>query len=496
MLLRLFFCLALASAPIAVSAKAPLCPSADPSAFVQITRLEAGRDLGNGALARYLGSCNHDVAVRAALAIGRTKKAAGVALLAPRTRDADIGMRAIAVYGLGLIAAIGSSQPVIDALLHDRAGAVQVAALDASDRLETAHMLTSAQEQQAGRRIRELLGVGDVIVRGRAATALEAFHGSSFAEGVISSLARAYARDPDSYVRWHAMWTLFRAYAKRAPVETLEAGLRDRAELVRIEAVRAFGRRGDKSAVALLQPLTNDPSWRVQEQTREAIAALQGGAPTAHLTAIPAGVHTPAPQPDPFASVAALPRTGPSAKPQKPTPERIATVPHLDPQTIADMTGPAKGPHPRLRLVTTQGNIYLELFPEWAPMTVENFLNVANAGYYDNNRWFRIVPDFVVQTGDPTDNGNGDAGYSIGAEENPIEQASYIISMGMNYTDPPNAHAIRDSAGTQYYITLSPQLHLNRDFTVFGRVIAGQDVLGRLIESDKIIRVERIPDAP
>ena len=121
-------------------------------------------------------------------------------------------------------------------------------------------------------------------------------------------------------------------------------------------------------------------------------------------------------------------------------------------------------------------------------------MNVLDHGYYDHNRWFRIVPDFVVQTGDPTDNGDGDAGYSIGAEENPLEQVTGIISMGMNYTDPPNAHAIRDSAGTQFYITLSPQLHLDRDFTVFGHLSGGEDVLARLIESDRMLRVERIPD--
>jgi peptidyl-prolyl cis-trans isomerase B (cyclophilin B) len=452
--------------------------------------------LGNRALAGFLNSCNGQIAVRAALAIGRTRKSAGIPLLLGHVSDSEIGMRATSIYALGLIGGIPSAQPVLNALLHDRAGAVQVAALDATDRLETAHMLSVSQERQAGRRVRELLGVADVIVRGRAATALEAFHGSTFAQDVVGTLSRAYAREPDSYVRWHIVWTLFRAYAKRAPVETLEAALHDRAELVRVEAVRAFGRRGDKSALALLQPLTADPSWRVQEQTMEAIIALQGGSPTAHLKATPAGVHTPAYEPDKFASLKALPRAISSAKPKKPTPDIFSMTMWLDPATIALMTGPAKGPHPRVRLVTTQGNIYVELFPEWAPLTAENFLNLTQSGYYDNNPWFRIVPDFVVQTGDPTGNGNGDAGYTIPAEENPIEQSSYVISMGMNYTDPPNAHAIRDSAGTQFYITLSPQLHLNRDFTVFGRVIGGTDVLGRLIESDKIIRAERIPDSP
>jgi peptidyl-prolyl cis-trans isomerase B (cyclophilin B) len=468
--------------------------AANPS--VQIERLEAARSLGNGALAGFLNSGDRRVAVRAALAIGRAKKAAGIPLLARHAADRDIALRAMSIYGLGLIGGIPATAPVLNALLHDPSGAVQVVALDATDRLETAHMLSVTQERAAGRRVRELLGVADVIVRGRAATTLEAFHGSSFAQDVVGSLARAYSGERDSYVRWHIMWTLFRAYAKRAPLETLQSGLHDRSDLVRIEAVRAFGRRGDKDAIAWLQPLTADPSWRVQEQTLESIKVLQGGTLTAHLKAIPAGIHTPAPEPDRFASLPALPRALSSARPQKPSPDAIQTAPALYPTTIALVSGPAKGPHPRVRLVTTKGNIYVELFPEWAPLTVENFLNLTNSGYYDNNPWFRIVPDFVVQTGDPTGDGNGDAGYTIPAEENPIEQNSYIISMGMNYTDPPNAHAIRDSAGTQFYITLSPQLHLDRDFTVFGRVIGGTDVLGRLIESDKIVRAERIPDSP
>jgi peptidyl-prolyl cis-trans isomerase B (cyclophilin B) len=468
--------------------------TANPS--VQIERLEASRSLGNGALAGFLNSGDRSVAVRAALAIGRTKKAAGIVLLARHAGDRDTALRAMSIYGLGLIGGIPATGPVLNALLHDPSGAVQVVALDATDRLETAHMLSVTQERAAGRRVRELLGVAGSIVRARSATTLEAFHGSSFSQDVVGSLSRAYAGEHDAYVRWHIMWTLFRAYAKRAPVETLQSGLHDRSELVRIEAVRAFGRRGDKDAIAWLQPLTSDPSWRVQEQTLESIKVLQGGTLTAHLKAIPDGIHTPAPEPDRFASLPALPRAVSSARPQKPSPDAIATAPSLYPTTIALISGPAKGPHPRVRLVTTQGNIYVELFPEWAPLTVENFLNLTNSGYYDNNRWFRIVPDFVVQTGDPTGDGNGDAGYMIPAEENPIEQDSYIISMGMNYTDPPNAHAIRDSAGTQFYITLSPQLHLDRDFTVFGRVIGGTDVLGRLIESDKIVRAERIPDSP
>ncbi len=461
---------------------------------MQIEQLELARSLGNGRLGEFLSSKDRLVALRAALAIGRTKKAAGAALLIRRAHDPDASMRAISIFGLGLIGTRSASGSVLGAF-RDASDAVLASALDATDRLETAHTFDPSQERKAAARVIGLLRSHNATVRARAATTLESFSASAESMKAQNALANAYGRERDAYVRWHIMWTLFRGYAKTASQSVLAGGLHDTDETVRIEAVRAFGRRGEASAVPLLRPLLDDQSWRVQEQTRESIAVLQGGKMTEHLTRIPDGVRTPAPAPDTLAYLPALPRTAASGKPSAPQAHEIITEPKLDPKSVALFTGPAKGPHPRVRIVTTEGNVYVELYPEWAPLTVENFLNLSNRGYYDNNPWFRIVPDFVVQTGDPTGNGSGDAGYTIPAEENPIEQDSYVISMGLNYTNPPNAHAIRDSAGTQFYITLSPQLHLNRDFTVFGKVIGGADVLGRLIEKDKIVRVERLPDS-
>ena len=467
--------------------------AAAPDPYVQIVQLEQSRSLGNGRLAQFLSSKDRLLAVRAALAIGRTKQPAGVPLLLPYAKDRNPAMRAMAVYGLGLIATPGVASGVLGAL-KDNSDLVRVSALDATDRLVNGHVLTSRQADSAERSVAALLHAKDATVRARAAMTLEGFSAQPQATAALKVLDSAFLTERDAFVRRHVMWTLFRGYAKEAPPSILAAGLSDKDEVVRIEAVRAFGRRGDTSAIAELKPLLADRSWRVQEQTLESIKVLQGGTMTEHLTAIAQGVRTPAPEPDRFANVRALPRTPVTGNPSKPIAQDAILQPKLYPDTVALFTGPAHGNHPRIRLVTTKGNVYVELYPEWAPLTVENFLNLANRGYYDDNRWFRIVPDFVVQTGDKTNTGNGDAGYMIPAEENPIEQDSYVISMGLNYTNPPDAHAIRDSAGTQFYITLSPQLHLDRDFTVFGRVVGGTDVLGRLIESDKIVRVERLPD--
>ncbi len=469
--------------------------TAPPNAYLKILSLEQVRALGNGVLAAELGGKDERLAVRAALAIGRTKQGAGEAALAAHLRDPRAAVRAMSLYGVGLIASGRSASAVVAGLL-DRSGAVRIAALDAVDRYEAAHRFSGDAERSALARTLGLLATDrDPVVRARAAATLESFSASGGVAAAAIDLAKAVETDRATEVRRFAMWTIFRGYATLVPHVFLVHELQDRDAVVRIETVRAFARRKNAADVALVQTLLGDSSWRVQEQAAETIHVLQGDAMTEHWAAIPAFVHVPAPRADPLSSLPALPRILLAGKPGRPNASHAIFEPMIDPTSAQAMSGPAHGPHPRVRIVTTKGNLYVTLFPEWAPLTVENFLDVADRGYYDHNRWFRIVPDFVVQTGDPTDNGNGDAGYSIGAEENPIVQDSYVISMGMNYTNPPNAHAIRDSAGTQYYITLSPQLHLDRDFTVFGAVTSGFDVLGRLIESDRVVRIERVSDA-
>jgi peptidyl-prolyl cis-trans isomerase B (cyclophilin B) len=333
---------------------------------------------------------------------------------------------------------------------------------------------------------------GDPIVRSRAGMSLSAWAGASDKAAVAAALERAYRTDRDPDVRRHAAWALRRSYAVLASPAAIRAGLADRDEVVRIQFADLVGRRKTPAGLAQLRPLLRDPSWRVREQAYESIKVLAGLQRTDHFGAIPLEIVTPSPAA--AETSAPLPRPLASSPPRKPVPgDARLDLPLLVP-TAAAFVGPMPGAHPRVRIGTTKGPLVVRLYPEWAPLTVANFLNLVDRGYYDNLRWFRIVPDFVVQTGDPNDNGEGDAGYTIPAEENPLEQRSGVISMGLNYTDPPNAHAIRDSAGTQFYITLSPQYHLDRDFTVFGEVESGFATLGRLIESDRMTQVVRIAD--
>ncbi|HEY1656138.1 MAG TPA: peptidylprolyl isomerase [Candidatus Tumulicola sp.] len=463
--------------------------AAAPQPYLQILTLESKRSLGDGALARRVASPDARIAARAALAIGRTKLPAGEPLLAAHLSDPRIPVRALAVFGLGLLAT-GENAPALVTKVSDPAGAVRVAAIDAIARYEAAQRLAGVESTAQSALEGALAHDRSPIVRSRAAVALVEFRNAPRAADAAVALSWALRTDCDVELRRHAMWAIYRGFAPAVGVGVVESALHDPDEVVRIEATRAMSRFKDAALADAVRPLLADASWRVAEQAAQTLQALAGKPPTEHWTAIPAFVHLPAIQPDSLAGLPALTKT--PGKPSAPQPERAPFL-SLFPATAAAMTSPAPAAHPRVRIVTTKGNVYVTLFPEWAPLTVANFLNLAGGGYYDGNRWFRIVPDFVVQTGDPHDDGNGDAGFTIGAEENPLEQRSYVLSMGLNYDDKTNA-PIRDSAGTQYYVTLSPQYHLDRDFTVFGAVSGGFAVLAHLIESDRVVRVERIAD--
>ena len=528
--MKLLTCLlALSLATLAVAAATPSDP------YLAIARLELSRSLGGDTLASLLERGEPAVAARAALALGRTKKLLAADPLLQHAGASNAGVRATVIFGLGLLAETfaprATAQPArataapgkrtpqkkaqisvdiggllgpmiadrreraaaaIVAALDDGADAVKVTALDATVRFAANRDFNATLEGRAlDRATRELRANASPVIRGRAAVAIAELGASRrLHRRAFGALGDAFAHEDDATARWHVMFALSRTFAKDLDRTLLVAALRDPSEIVKLQALRAIARANDKSWLPELEPFTHDPAWRLNEEARETIATLQGGKRTEHLAAIPEGVVTPSPAPS-SPEIAPLPRPSASGKPSRPTLAQLILRPHLLPRTIALITGPAPGPHPRVRIVTTEGPMILVLFPEWAPATVANFLNLTNRGYFDGLRWFRIVPDFVVQTGDPNDNGEGDAGYQIPAEENPLEQDSGIISMGLNYDkNGPQ----RDSAGTQFYLTMAPALHLNRDFTVFGRIESGFEVLGRLVESDRMTRVEQIPD--
>jgi peptidyl-prolyl cis-trans isomerase B (cyclophilin B) len=142
---------------------------------------------------------------------------------------------------------------------------------------------------------------------------------------------------------------------------------------------------------------------------------------------------------------------------------------------------------------TNRGTITAELYDQDAPKTVENFEKLANAGFYDGVKFHRVIPDFVVQGGDPYSRdlpegdpriGSGGPGYKIKCETegNPRKHDVGALSM---------AHAGKDTGGSQFFMVLSEQntRHLNGVHTVFGKITGGLDVMKQLKKNDVMNKV-------
>jgi peptidyl-prolyl cis-trans isomerase B (cyclophilin B) len=129
---------------------------------------------------------------------------------------------------------------------------------------------------------------------------------------------------------------------------------------------------------------------------------------------------------------------------------------------------------------TDKGNIELTLFEKEAPNTVANFEKLAKSGFYDGLTFHRVIPEFVIQGGCPKGNGTGGPGYTIKCEINPHKHGTGALSM---------AHAGKDTGGSQFFITHSPQQHLDGVHTVFGKVIKGMKVVNAVKPGDIMRKV-------
>jgi cyclophilin family peptidyl-prolyl cis-trans isomerase len=141
-------------------------------------------------------------------------------------------------------------------------------------------------------------------------------------------------------------------------------------------------------------------------------------------------------------------------------------------------------PLPRIRLSTTRGEVEIELNTHAAPFTVMSMLKLASQrGYFRGLTFHRVVPNFVVQGGDPRGDGWGGPGYSIRSEFSPLAYETGTVGM---------ASAGKDTEGSQFFITHSPQPHLDGRYTIIGRVVGGMDVVDALQVDDRIYDIQPI----
>jgi len=131
----------------------------------------------------------------------------------------------------------------------------------------------------------------------------------------------------------------------------------------------------------------------------------------------------------------------------------------------------------RATVLTTKGPFTIELLPEEAPLNVDNFVQLAKRGYFNGIMFHRVVPNFVIQGGDPRGDGNGGPGYSIRCEINEVPYDRGTVGMALSG---------KDTGGSQWFVTHAPQPHLDGGYTVFGKVISGMEVVDNIVRGDVI----------
>jgi len=140
----------------------------------------------------------------------------------------------------------------------------------------------------------------------------------------------------------------------------------------------------------------------------------------------------------------------------------------------------------KVRMETNRGTLMIELFNDDAINTVKNFVSLAQKGYYDGLKFHRVIPEFVVQGGDPLGNGSGGPGYRIPCEVDGPRQRHDVGALSMART------AIPDTGGSQFFIVLTREKtkHLDGAHTVFGQVTEGLDILPTIRGGDQMLKVE------
>jgi cyclophilin family peptidyl-prolyl cis-trans isomerase len=160
------------------------------------------------------------------------------------------------------------------------------------------------------------------------------------------------------------------------------------------------------------------------------------------------------------------------------------------PVAVPRVEGPAEPAPPplardaKLVVSTEKGDFEIELFTQDAPLTSGNLVALARRGYFKNLTFHRVVPDFVVQGGDPRGDGEGGPGYTIRCEINHHPYVRGVVGMALSG---------KDTGGSQFFVASSPQPHLDGRYTTFGSVTRGLEVVDLLLEGDRIIDIRAVP---
>lgn len=390
-----------------------------------------GESRGGPVLMRLIASAqvNQNLQLEAIVALGQLRQAAAVELLIDLVSAPWPSVRAAALQALArtdtdtFVSAISGLDP--DAHWSVRAA--------------LARTLGDLEKERAEAPLTNLLRDSDQRV---IPSVIDALAKVGATAAVPEILARLKA--DDQVVRAaaaRAVATLKAPGAVAALTEALALAQRDGLYVARAAALDALVAVDPAAARPLLMAALADKDWAVRLRAAEHLRKL-----------------------DPAIDVSAM---------------RPAPAP-LVPELAAVETFVAPQYSPSAYIDTSRGTIQVEMAVLDAPRTVANFIALARKGYFRGVQLHRVVPDFVVQDGDPRGDGEGGPGYTIRDEINQRPYLRGTVGMALDWAD---------TGGSQFFITHSPQPHLDGRYTVFGQVISGMDVVDRLQQWDTIERI-------
>jgi len=420
-----------------------------------------------------LADGNSQVRINALRALGSLRDSTLAGAVAPLAADRDIGVAVQAETTLGAL----RGATAVQALRPRLASSVFA--------LKRQAVIALAQADSATGVAAATPIAGDADWRWRSVAA-EAFGAARARDRLETQLA-----DPDGRVVAQALQALQRIVA--AP----DSGLRARARgllahadpAVRSVAADILGRLPDVEDVDLLvaayRRAEGDPFNDARLSAVSALGAIAGASPTGRLRVATKFISV-VPRPDDYLvrrlAADTLPDTREAWGPAMP----IATG-----RTLTDYRDIARrwlapalagADNPEIILETDRGTLTIELLSAEAPLTVAAFIDLVERRFFDGTRWHRVVPNFVVQDGDPRGDGWGGPGFFLRDEINPVRYQTG--SVGMALSGP-------DTGGSQYFITHSPQPHLDGIYTIFGRVISGGGILDQIGQGDRIRSIHR-----
>lgn len=400
---------------------------------VEIVRYHAARALGDVAdsasaprLVALLGDPAWRVRVNAAHALGVLGAANDARSLRPLLGDRHPHVRWEVAISLGILRDTGAVSPLTSALRDSATGVIQAAAI----------ALLKIQGEAAVPTIAPSLDLLPAFLRSGLMDALGELDGPTSLE-ILLARARDDSDPPQAAGAASALGR--RKGDRAAALPVLRARLTAKDYTIVCSAAEALGALGDSASIPAIRTLlsrrgTPDDA-DVRSAARAALAAL--GQPADSTSLEPA-----------------------SALRVEPIPARPATSAVVR---------------------TERGVIRIALDAQAAPRTVENFARLARARYFDGLVYHRVVPNFVVQDGCPRGDGWGGPGYAIPCEYNDKPYAAGTVGMALSG---------KDTGGSQWFITLSPQPRLEGRYTVFGEVVSGMEVVERLQPGDRIVSVD------